>query len=271
MKIRYFLILSTIFVILSISCVSAVDNNTDIFKEQNTDVLSINEEDNVNISISDEENEPVGAISENNSTILTVTNDGKILTSENNTGILTVSSSDSVLSSSVSVSSVVSKYKVPTKKQRTFSIGGFKAVLSNAQYKKLFLITSIEDIWFDDGDYYTPGTKYHGYDQYKSGLRMYLTVKTNKYVKVKVKIGKRYYIKKSRVYMHFSYGAGQSGVAYRYMMSLTHKFANPGYDYAKVMGKNAKYFGKCKQSAYLNKLNKSKLYNPVSVYKKYRI
>ena len=100
---------------------------------------------------------------------------------------------------------------------------------------------------------------------------MYLTIKTNKNVKVKVKIGKKYYIKKSRVYMHFSYGAGQNGVAYRYMMSLTHKFNNPGYDYAKVMGKNAKYFGKCKQSAYLNKLNKSKLYNPVYVYKKYSI
>ncbi len=162
MKKRYFLILSMVFVILSISCVSAVDNDTDIFKEQNTDVLSINEEDNVNLSISDEENEPVSAISENNSTILTVTNDGEILASENNTEILTVSSSDSVLTSSVSVSS---NYKVPTKKQRTFNIGGFKAVLSNAQYKKLFLITSIEDMWFDDGDYYTPGTKYHGYDQ----------------------------------------------------------------------------------------------------------
>ena len=268
MKKRYFLILSMVFVILSISCVSAVDNDTDIFKEQNTDVLSINEEDNVNLSISDEENEPVSAISENNSTILTVTNDGEILASENNTDILTVSSSDSVLSSSVSVSS---NYKVPTKKQRTFNIGGFKAVLSNAQYKKLFLITSIEDMWFDDGDYYTPGTKYHGYDQYDSGLRMYLTVKTNKYVKVKVKIGKKYYIKKSRVYMHFSYGAGQNGVAYRYMIFLTHKFANPNYDYAKVMGKNAKYFGKCKQSPYLNKLNKSKLYSQSSVYKKYRI
>ena len=268
MKKRYFFFFFMIFVILSISCVSAVDNDTYIFKEQNTDALSINEEDNVNLSISDEKNEPVSAISENNSTILTVTNGGEILASENNTDILTVSSSDSVLSSSVSVSS---NYKVPTKKQRTFNIGSFKAVLSNAQYKKLFLITSIEDMWFDDGDYYTPGTKYHGYDQYKSGLRMYLTVKTNKYVKVKVKIGKRYYIKKSRVSMRFSYGAGQSGVAYRYIMSLTHKFNNPGYDYAKVMGKNAKYFGKCKQSPYLNKLNKSKLYNPVYVYKKYSI
>ena len=269
MKKRYFLILSIIFVILTISCVSAVDNDTDVFKEQNTDVISINEEDNVDLSISDEENEPVTAIDENNSTILTVTNDGEVLASENNTDILTVSSSDSVLTSTVSVSSVVSKYKEPTKKQRTFNIAGFKAVLSKAQYKKLFLITGIEDVWFDDGDYYTPGTKYHGYDQYDSGLRMTYTVKTNKYVKVKVKIGKKYYIKKTRALMQFSYGSGQCGIPYKYLIGITHKYANPGYDYFKVLGKSAKYFNKCKYSPYLNKLNKSKLYSQTYVYKKF--
>ena len=42
MKKRYILILSMIFVILSISCVSAVDNDTDVFKEQNNDMISIN-------------------------------------------------------------------------------------------------------------------------------------------------------------------------------------------------------------------------------------
>lgn len=253
-----------IFVILGMSCVSAVDNGTEVFKEQSNDVLSINDEDNVNLSISDEENGSVGAINENNSTILAVTNDNETLASGNNTDLLTVSSSDSVLTSTVSV-----KYKTPTKNQRTFNIGGYKAVLSNSQYKKLFLITSIEDIWFDDGDYYTPGTKYRGYDQYDSGLRMTYTIKTNKYVKVKVKIGKKYYTKKTRVLMQFSYGAGQYGVPYKYMISLTHKYANPGYDYCKVLGKTAKYFTKCKCSSNLNKLNKSKLYSETYIYKKY--
>ena len=273
MKKRYFLILSMIFVILSISCVSAVDNDTDIFKEQNNDVISINEEDNASISISDEENEPVGVISENNSTILTVSNDGEVLASENNATILTVSSSDNVLSSSVSVSSVVSKYKVPTKKQRTFNIGGFKTVLSNAQYKKLFLISSIEDVWFNDGDYYTPGTKYHGYEQYKSGLRTYVTVKTNKYVKVKLKRAKKTYYKKSRVYMLFSYGQGQCGVAYKHIVQVVHYYGcyDRSYDYVKVLGKNAKYFNKCKCSGSFTKLNKSKLYNKISIYKKFSI
>ena len=180
--------------------------------------------------------------------------------------LLSVSSSDSVLTSSVSVTS---NYKQATKKQRTFSIGGYKAVLSKALYKKLFLITSVEDIWFDDGDYYTPGTKYYGYDQYDSGLRMSFATKTNKFVKVKVKIGKKYYIKKTRVLMLFSYGAGQYGIPYRYMISLTHKYDNPGYDYSKVLGKTAKYFHTCKQSLYLNKLNKAKLSSETYVYKKY--
>lgn len=269
MKKRYFLILSMIFVILSISCVSAVDNDTHIFKEQNTDVLSINEEDNVNLSISDEENEPMNAISENNSTILTVTNDGEILASENNTDILTVSSSDSVLTSSVSVSS---NYKVPTKKQRTFNIGGYKVVLSNAQYKKLYRISPVEDYFFeDDYNYYYVGEKYKGYDITSTGLRTYVTVNTNKFVKVKLKAGKKTYYKKSRVFMLFSYGQGQSGVAYKHMVQVIHYFGsyNRYYDYVKVIGKNAKYFNKCKCSGSFTKLNNSKLYNKITIFKKF--
>ena len=69
--------------------------------------------------------------------------------------------------------------------------------------------------------------------------------------------------------MFFAYGGGQCGVPYRYMMFLTHKYANPGYDYSKVLGSSAKYFNKCKQSASLTKLNKSKLYSSNYVYKKY--
>ena len=36
------------------------------------------------------------------------------------------------------------EYKEPTKKQRTFKIGKYKVVLSKKQYKKLFLIKSVE-------------------------------------------------------------------------------------------------------------------------------
>ena len=69
----------------------------------------------------------------------------------------------------------------------------------------------------------------------------------------------------------FSYGEGQCGVAYRYMIYLTHIFNNPGYDYAKVMGKSAKYFGKCKQSRLLPNVKKCKLVKTSIVYRKYHI
>ena len=58
MKKRYILILSMIFVILSISCVSAADNSTDIIKEQTNNVLSIDEE-NSNVSSLSATNETV--------------------------------------------------------------------------------------------------------------------------------------------------------------------------------------------------------------------
>ena len=50
MEKRYILILSMIFVILSISCVSAADNGTDVIKEQNNNAISINEQ-NSNVSL----------------------------------------------------------------------------------------------------------------------------------------------------------------------------------------------------------------------------
>lgn len=269
------LILSMLFFILTISCVSAVDNDTNIVTEQNTDVISINEQDNDNLSISEEENEPVSAINKNNFTILTVTNDGEILAGDNNSDVLTVSSSENVLSSEVTVTPLSSSnYKTPTKKQRTFNIGGYKVVLSQSQYKKLYQISLIEDYFFEgDYKYYYVGEKYNGYDITTSGLRTQFTVKTNKFVKVKLKAGKKTHYKKSRVYFLFSYGQGQCGVAYRHMVQVVHYygFFNRYYSYVKVLGNNAKYFGKCKCSGSFTKLNKSKLYKVTTIYKKYTI
>lgn len=267
------LILSILFIILSMSYVSAADNSTDTFKEQNNDAISIDEQDSDNISISEEDNIAASENNENISTIITL-NDDAILKSNNNTEVLAVSLPENVLSSEASVTPLSSSdYKTPTKKQRTFNIGGFKAVLSEYQYKKLYKISSVEDYFFDNGydDYYYVGDEFKGYHVGSTGFWYTVKVKTNKYIKVKVKIRNKYYIKKTRAYMFFSYGAGQSGVAYRHMVFLTHNYANPGYDYAKVLGSSAKYFSKCKQSASFTKLNKSKLYRPNYVYKKYSV
>lgn len=275
MRKQSILILTMLFFILTISCVSAVDNDTNIVAEQNTDVISINEQDNVNLSISDEENEPAGAINENNSTILTVTNDGAILSESNNSKVLTVSSAEAVLSSEVNVTPLSSSYyKTPTKKERTFNIGGFKVVLTQSQYKKLYKISGVEDYFFeDDYNYYYVGEKYRGYDVTPTGLRTYVTVKTNKFVKVKLKAGKKTCYKKSRVYFIFSYGEGQSAIPYRHIVQVVHYYGyfNRYYDYIKVLGKNAKYFDKCKCSSSFTKLNKSKLYKNTYIFKKYSI
>lgn len=70
-----------------------------------------------------------------------MTNDVKVLGFYGNTGILEASSSNDVLGSSVSVDPISSNgYKTPTKKQRTFAICNFKAVLTKAQYKKLYMV-----------------------------------------------------------------------------------------------------------------------------------
>lgn len=272
MKKRYILILSILlFVILSISCVSAIDNSTETVKEQNIDLISINEQENGTISVSCE-NESLGMTVDNNSSELNETNNNEILIISGNTEILGVPSSDNVLCSTVTVSSAT--YKEPTKKQRTFNIGGYKVVLSKAQYKKLYKISGVEDYFFlDDYNYYYVGEKYRGYDITSSGLRTYVTVKTNKYVKVKLKAGKKTYYKKSRVYMMFVYGQGQYGVAYKHMVMLLHYYGdmNRYYDYVKVLGKNAKYFNKCKCSSSFTKLNKSKLYKRANIYKKYSV
>ena len=268
LKKRYVLILSILFVILSMSCVSAIDNGTDVVKEQNNDLISVNEQENDTVSLSNE-NESVSISVETNSSNLNETDNGDVLSISENSDILSVSSSDNVLNSSVSVSSA---YKEPTKKQRTFNIGGFKVVLSKAHYKKLYRISPVEDYFFeDDYNYYYVGEKYKGYDITSSGLRTYVTIKTNKYVKVKLKRAKKTYYKKSRVYMLFSYGQGQSGVAYKHIVQVVHYYGcyDRSYDYVKVLGKNAKYFNKCKCSGSFTKLNKSKLYNKISIYKKF--
>lgn len=268
LKKRYVLILSILLVILSMSCVSAIDNGTDVVKEQNNDLISINGQENDTVSLSNE-NESVSISVESNSSNSNETDKSEVLSICENGTILGVSSSDNVLSSSVSVSSA---YKQPTKKQRTFNIGGYKVVLSNAQYKKLYRISPVEDYFFeDDYNYYYVGEKYKGYDITSTGLRTYVTVNTNKFVKVKLKAGKKTYYKKSRVFMLFSYGQGQSGVAYKHMVQVIHYFGsyNRYYDYVKVIGKNAKYFNKCKCSGSFTKLNNSKLYNKITIFKKF--
>ena len=269
MKKRYILILGLIFA-LAISGVSAAENGTDIVKEQACNLMGQNQQEIGNLSASSE-SEAVSVASENSSNNV---DDGQILGMADGNETLAVPLTNDVLNTTVTVTPLASSYyKEPTKKDRTFNIGGFKAVLSPYQYKKLYMVSSVEDYYFDDGDYYyyDIGDKYGSYYVTSSGLRYSVTVKTNKYIKVKVKIGNSYKIRKTRAKMIFAYGAGQCGVAYRHMVFLTHKYANPGYDYSRVLGSAAKYFGKCKCSSDFTKLNKCGLRKCSTVYKKYAI
>lgn len=252
----------SLLVILTISCVSAAENTTD-----DVDLISITEQEADNISSSGED-QAVEAINE--------TNDGEVLESTNSTETLTAPLTNDVLNTTVTVTPLGSSYKEPTKKQRTFKIGGFKIVLSPYKYKKLYQISGIEDEFFDYGynEYYYVGEKFRGYSITSTGLIQTFQVKTNKFVKVKLTRGNKVYYKKSRVYAIFSYGQGQYGVPYRYIMILTHHYAtyDRSYDDAgKVLGSNGKYFNKCKQSSSFTKLNKSKLYSQSYVYSKYSI
>ncbi|WP_405286675.1 hypothetical protein [Methanobrevibacter sp.] len=268
MKKRYILILGLIFA-LAISGVSAAENGTDIVKEQACDLMGQNQQEIGNLSASSE-SEAVSVASENSSNNV---DDGQILGMADGNETLAVPLTNDVLNTTVTVTPLASSYyKEPTKKERTFSIGRFKAVLTPYQYKKLYMISSTEDKFFVD-EYidYDIGDKYAGYYVTSSGLRYTVTVKTNKYIKVKVKIGNSYKIRKTRAKMIFSYGEGQCGVAYRHMVFLTHKYANPGYDYSRVLGSAAKYFGKCKCSPDFTKLNKCGLRKCSTVYKKYAI
>ena len=269
LKKRYILILGLIFA-LAISGVSAAENSTDIVKEQACNLMGQNQQEIGNLSASSE-SEAVSVAGENSSNNV---DDGQILGMADGNETLAVPLTNDVLNTTVTVTPLASSYyKEPTKKDRTFNIGGFKAVLSPYQYKKLYMVSSVEDYYFDDGDYYyyDIGDKYGSYYVTSSGLRYSVTVKTNKYIKVKVKIGNSYKIRKTRAKMIFAYGAGQCGVAYRHMVFLTHKYANPGYDYSRVLGSAAKYFGKCKCSSDFTKLNKCGLRKCSTVYKKYAI
>ena len=271
MKKRYIIVLSIIIVILSMSYASAADNGTDVVKEQDNDLISTDESD---ISLSSEADEPVSAISENGSSLIS---DVEVLGSAENDTVLTAPATGDVLSTCVNVTPLGSSYyKTPTKQQRTFNIGGFKVVLSQSQYKKLYKISSVEDEFFDYGynEYYYVGEKFRGYDITYTGLRQDYMIKTNKFVKVKLTRGNKVYYKKSRVYMLFSYGEGQIGVAYRHAMFLTHHYETYDLSYddgGKVLGSNGKYFGKCKHATVFSKLNKAKLTGLNYFYKKYRI
>ena len=254
---RKYLILVFLVFLVAITAVSAQDNDTAVMSEENTDLVSADEKDSGNVSLSEDE-----AVNET----------GEVLAGVEDNETLGVSTSENVLNTSVSVEPLASSYySSPTKKDRTFSIGKFKATLSKKQYNMLFDIREIEDYFFDSGDcqYYYIGEKYSGYGISSTGLFYHAIKKTNKYVKVKVKIGNKFKYKKSRVYINVIYGAGQSGIPHTYMVYLSEQYINPGYDYAKVLGKNAKYFSKCKISSSLTKLNKCKLKSSNKVYKKY--
>ena len=207
MKKRYILLLSLLFLVLSVSYVNASDNSTNILKQYDTDVNSIEEQSRDTISANNDENDSVIAIDENDQPKQSLVYNVKNVSSSENNNIIQLKSSDAVLTTdSSSSSNTGTVYKEPTKKQRTFKIGNFKAVLSKKQYKKLFKVSSTEDYFFDYGynDYYYVGEKFKGYGISGTGLYYHIKVKTNKFVKVKVKQGKKVKIKKTRVYMHFA-------------------------------------------------------------------
>ena len=268
LKRRYILILAFVAFILSVSYASAADNGTEIVCQEMDDLNSTGVESNGELSLN--EDASVGSCEDCRSN-LSLSYDDNIAAVQNNDSV-GISSSDVVLTSS-GISNSVDVYKEPTKKQRTFKIAKFKAVLSKYQYKKLFKASSVEDYFFDEGysNYYYVGDKFNGYGISGTGLYYHIHVKTNKFVKVKVKRGNKVKYKKARVYMHFTYGAAQSGIAYRYMIFLSHKYNSPLYDSSKVIGKNAKYFGKCKTSASFSNLKKAKLIRSTTAYKRYSV
>lgn len=269
MKKGYLLILGLIIFILSLSYASATDNDTGIVKQENCDLNSADVENIDNISTGDDS---ILEVNEDDASNLSASNNDEVVGIAESNGAVGLSSSSTVLTSGgSSVSNSVNVYKEPTKKQRTFYIGNFKAVLSKYQYYKLFKISGIEDDFFDNGyaDYYYVGEKFKGYGISNSGLYYHIKVKTNKFVKVKVKMGNKVKYKKARVYMYFAYGAAQYGLPYRHMVFLSHNYNTPKYDSAKVLGKNAKYFSKCKTSSFFTSLKKAKLISLKKAYKKY--
>ncbi len=268
MKRRYILILAFLAFILSVSYASAANNGTEIIKQELGDLNSTDVEGIGELSLNEQASVESGEDCQSNLS----QSDGNNITVVKNNDAVGISSSDVVLTSS-GVSNSVDVYKEPTKKQRTFKIAKFKAVLSKYQYKKLFKASSIEDYFFDEGynNYYYVGDKFRGYGVCSTGLFYHIKVKTNKFVKVKVKRGNKVKYKKTRIYMHFTYGAGQCGIAYKYMIFLSHKYNNPGYDSSKVIGKYAKYFGKCKTSASFSNLKKAKLISQSTAYRRYSV
>lgn len=275
MKKRYILVLSLIFIVLSLSYVSASDNGTDVVKQNDNDIAEI-EESVDEVSLKNQEDDSNLQTNENAESKLGYSNDENLSISYDSEDNLLTSSGGSSSSDSDTVAfgagpTSATVYKEPTKKQRTFKIGKFKAVLSKKQYKKLFKVSSVEDYYLDCGynDYYDDIYKFKGYWAGSSGLHYHIKVKTNKIVKVKVRMGNKIKIKKSRVYMDFTYGEGQSGVPYRHMIYLSHNYDNPGYDGSKVLSKTAKYFKKCKVNFSFEKLKKSKLISQNTAYKRY--
>ena len=134
-----------------------------------------------------------------------------------------------------------------SKKARTFNIGVYKVVVPISKYKNLV-------------------------NAKNTGKRVCFQLSAKKYVDLRGKIGDRVEYKKSRVYVMFTYGAGQYGIPNRYMVFLQHYYTTYSlyYDSQKILGDNAQYFNKCKQGTDISKLNKSNLRSMYYIYNKYR-
>ena len=174
MKKRYILILSFLIIILTSAYVSAMDNDSNLTKEVNFNNINLTDNNQSDLNVSDKDNY------------------------SSNTSVTNGSSSDSS-------SATVDVYKEPTKKQRTFKIGKFKAVLSTKQYKKLFLIRSTEKLFFKLGHDPSDYNKFKGYKVDDDGLCYSVIIKTNKVIKIKFKSKNKIKYKKIRMGMEFSY------------------------------------------------------------------
>ena len=136
LKKGYVLILS-LFLILTLSYVSAADNGTDIIKQDNNDLISVDEQDNNSISLSSE----AAVINESSNAI------GELLGSSQDGEILTVPSSD-VLSTCVNVTPLSSSYyKEPTKKEKesTSAPGGDSDFLKAIHGKDVEKVLNVID------------------------------------------------------------------------------------------------------------------------------
>ena len=240
MKTRYIFILSFLIIILTSSYVSAIDNDSNLIKEVNFNKINLDNNQS-DLNVSDKENY------------------------SSNASLTNGSSSDSS-------SATDNAYKEPTKKQRTFKIGKFKAVLSKKQYKKLFLIRSTEKLFLKLGYDSFDHNKFKGYKVDDDGLCYSAIVKTNKFIKIKFKSKNKVKYKKIRIGMEFTYRSSSfERLRNGHVVKLV--LYPDKYNDVTLIGKNAKnyakYFYKCKYGKDFTKLKKSKLIKSSKVFQSF--